>query len=289
MSPARSHAARLPQLVETRLPAEAPPRPFLKWAGGKRRLAPFIAQHLPPSFGTYHEPFAGGAAVFFHLRPRQAVLSDVNDRLVRAYRAVRDDLGGVITALHTLPTDEASYLEIRELDVDRLPDTMVGAWLIYLSRTAFNGLYRVNRENRFNVPYGHPRLPVAWDVGNLQACSMALQSTRLEVGDFSDVFGRTGEGDVIYLDPPYAPPQGKPSFTRYTSTGFSLTDLVRLRDMAREARRRGAHVLVSNVDTLTVRRLFSDGFVATAVQARRTVAADPGRRGWQAELLLRAL
>lgn len=133
---------------------ERPCRPFLKWVGGKRQLIPDLLARAPRSFGRYFEPFVGRGALFFHLRPRNAVLADANERLIRTYRGIRDDVGAVIDLLRTYPYESDFYCRFRALDVDARSDAEVAAWFVYLNRAGFNGLYRVNRGNHFNVSFG---------------------------------------------------------------------------------------------------------------------------------------
>ena len=156
--------------------AAAVSRPFLKWAGGKRQLLPELLRHVPQRFGGYYEPFVGGAALFFALQPKRAVLGDFNNRLARSYRGVRNDVESVISLLRSYPHSRAFFDEFRRQKADAGSDADVAAWLIYLNRTAFNGLYRVNRSNEFNTPFGSYKNPTICAPELLRSCSVGLQT-----------------------------------------------------------------------------------------------------------------
>jgi len=263
------------------------PRPFLKWAGGKRQLLPALLEHRPRKFGRYFEPFLGGGALFFALRPASATLADVNRRLIRTYTGVRDDVEGVINLLKRYPHDEKFFYRLRDVDVDALSDAEVASWLVYLNKTGYNGLYRVNRENRFNVPFGRYDNPTVCDVATLRACSAALASADLVVEDFERIGRRAGRGDFVYFDPPYAPLSATASFTSYTSKGFGVDEQRRLRDLALALKNRGVHVLLSNSSAASVRDLYSRGFEVHEVSATRMVNSKAGGRGAITELVIR--
>ena len=196
-----------------------PPRPFLKWAGGKRQLLPDLLHQVPPDYSgfRYFEPFVGGGALFFALRPKRAVLADVNERLIRTYKGVRDDVQTVIGLLGKYPHDATFFYRLREEQIDSGTDAEVAAWFIYLNKTGFNGLYRVNRDNRFNVPFGRYVRPKICDKATLLACSSALADVELLVADFEVVVAKAKRGDFVYFDPPYVPLSATSSFTSYTS------------------------------------------------------------------------
>jgi len=273
------------------IPIRAPERekatPFVKWVGGKRELLPTLLPHAPKSFGTYFEPFVGGGALFFHLVPRRAVLGDSNERLIRAYRGVKSDVDGVIALLRNYPHTKKFYLELRAKDVDAGNDPDVAAWLIYLNKTGYNGLYRVNSKNIFNVPHGDYRKPNICDEPTLRACSTALAGTTLRHGDFEDVTATAGEGDFVYFDPPYVPRSISSYFTSYTALGFGLAEQERLRDVALRLKHRGVHVLLSNSATELIERLYSRDFELVPVLAKRRVNRDGGGRGAITEYLIK--
>ncbi|HEU4536006.1 MAG TPA: Dam family site-specific DNA-(adenine-N6)-methyltransferase [Polyangiaceae bacterium] len=265
----------------------APARPFLKWAGGKRRLLPDLVRHLPGSFGTYYEPFLGGGALFFHLRPRRAVLGDANERLVRAYRGVQGSVDDVIRILRSYPPTRDTFESLRALDVDRGSDAEVAAWFVFLNRLGYNGLYRVNRAGRFNVPFGDYANPRVCDEATLRACAAALAGAELVVSDFAEVAASARRGDVAYFDPPYVPLSATSSFTSYTSKGFSPADQARLRDQARALAARGVTALVSNSSAPAVHELYAgDDFSLAPVRAARAINCKPGGRGAVVELVI---
>jgi DNA adenine methylase len=267
-------------------PAEGA-RPFVKWAGGKRQLLPELLRRRPPVFGRYFEPFVGGGALFFELRPREATLADVNVRLVRTYQGIRDDVEGVIRLLSGFPHDEAFFYEMRERDIDARSDAEVAAWFVYLNKTCYNGLYRVNKGNVFNVPFGRYDNPAICNPPLLRACSAALRGVDLRVEDFASAAQRAQAGDFVYFDPPYVPLSATSSFTSYTSTGFGDEAQVRLRDVALDLKRRGVHVVLSNSAAPFVRQLYRKGFEVCDVAATRMVNSKASGRGAITELVIR--
>lgn len=271
----------------SKIEVEASCRPFLKWVGGKRQLLPEIVANAPREFGRYFEPFVGGGALFFHLRPQDAVLADANERLIRTYRGVRDDVESVIDLLRGYPYEQDFFYQTRAVAIDRRSDAEVAAWFIYLNRAGFNGLYRVNRDNQFNVSFGRYSNPRICDAENLRACSGALRNVELAVGDF-DVAVRTARpGDFTYFDPPYVPLSATSCFTSYAADGFGGDDQRRLRMTAARLKRLGVHVLLSNSAAPFVRELYNGGFETIDVYASRAVNCRPERRGAIKELLIR--
>jgi DNA adenine methylase len=262
-------------------------RPFLKWAGGKRQLLPSLLQHSPSNPPTYFEPFIGGGALFFAMRPKRAVLADVNARLIRTYRGVQKDVEEVIRLLRSYPHDPTFFYRFREENIDAASDAQVAAWFIYMNKTCFNGLYRVNRGNRFNVPFGRYANPSICDEPTLRACSEALAGTELLVEDFGAVVAKATRGDFVYFDPPYVPLSTTSSFTSYTSNGFGDAEQTRLRDTAKKLRDRGVLVLLSNSSAPFVRSLYADGFELIEVSATRSVNSKANARGAIVELLIK--
>lgn len=261
-------------------------KPFVKWAGGKRQLLSEILRHVPDGFGTYHEPFVGGGAVFFALPPGTvARLSDSNERLVRAYRGVKFHVEEVISKLRQFKLDKATYLEQRDRNIDAETDADMAAWFIYLNKMGFNGLYRVNSKNVFNVPLGvsSGRINIC-DEDNLRACSRALSKATIVHQDFDKALRHVRRGDLVYLDPPYIPVSTTSYFTSYTDDGFTHQDQVRLRDAALAAKKKGARVIISNSSAAA--ELYGKGFKITEVMAARSVNSKADRRGKIAELLI---
>lgn len=267
-------------------------RPFLKWAGGKAKLLPEILPRLPAKIRTYHEPFIGGGAVFFALaaehRFEHASISDVNEELVLTYRGVAIDVATVIQALgeHERGHDEARFYAIRALDPEKLSLALRAARVIYLNRTCFNGLYRVNRAGKFNTPFGAYKNPTICDAENLRSVSALLRErTSIDSGDFELAVEDALRGDAVYFDPPYVPASKTANFTGYAKAGFGMGEQERLRNLAEKLDARGVHVLLSNADTPEVRELY-DGFNVTSVTAPRAINSKGGKRGAVGEVLI---
>lgn len=262
------------------------PRPFLKWAGGKRQLVPALLARLPATYGTFYEPFIGGGALFFAVKPARAVIADRNSRLVRTWTCVRDEVEPLIARLSTFSHDRDFFLAQRARAIDAEPDVEVAAWMIFLNRTAFNGLYRVNRRGQFNVPFGKYKNPTLCDADNLRAASAALQGTKILHADFAESTASAAEGDFVYFDPPYVPLSATSAFTAYTGDGFGAEEQARLRDVALALKRRGVRVLLSNSSAGLVRELYGQDFTVEEVMATRLINRDSAGRGAIAELLI---
>ena len=264
-----------------------PLKPFLKWAGGKRALIEQFRPHIPESFGRYHEPFIGSGALYFNLRPKRASLSDNNLRLIRTYLGIRDATDDVIALLESYPHEREFFLSLRGQDIDAESDSHVAAWFIYLNKTGFNGLYRVNSKNKFNVPFGDYKRPKICDHATLRACAKALKRAKIEHVDFETSARRARKGDLVYFDPPYVPLSATSSFTSYTQHGFGMDEHRRLRDLALDLKKRGVQVLLSNSSAEAVRDLYSDGFEQIDVKARRAINSKGSGRGEITELLIK--
>lgn len=281
---ATSAAAR----SETNDPA---PRPLLKWVGGKTQLLEQMKPLLPKTWGRYFEPFVGGAALFFDLRTQRpdmpAFLSDVNAELVNCYTAVRDDVEAVIRALRGHVYESDHYYRVRALKPADLPPAERAARTIFLNKTGYNGLYRVNRSGQFNVPFGRFTKPLFCDPDNLRACSRALRDVSIEHGDFSGVLRRAKKGDFVYFDPPYVPLSPTSDFTAYIPGGFGEAEQRKLAEVFAKLAARGVHVMLSNSDTKLVRELY-DGFDVQVVYASRSVNSNAARRGKLAEVVVRS-
>jgi DNA adenine methylase len=269
------------------------PRPFLKWAGGKSQLLAQF-QALYPAHGDlrrYVEPFLGSAAVFFQVRrlfrPREVILADGNEELIQAFQSVRDEVEEVIRLLgrHRRAHSAGHYLRIRSLDPLRLASVERAARFIYLNKTCFNGLYRVNRRGIFNVPMGRYTRPPILDAGNLRAASAALQGVEMRVEPFTAIPTLAREGDFLYIDPPYHPLSRTSSFTSYTAGTFGEKEQNRLAEIYRDLDGRGCRVMLSNSDTPFIRSLYRDYDVRT-VEARRSINSRPGGRGRITEVVV---
>lgn len=266
-------------------------RPFIKSAGGKTSSLPEILQRLPSKISTYYEPFVGGGAVFFALAAEQrfknAVLGDANEELVLAYGALRLHHSKVIEALKRHVYEEKYYYKIRGQDPKTLSPSERAARLIYLNKTCFNGLWRVNKKNEFNVPFGDYKNPTICDEENLIAVASTLCHARIVSGDFVETVRNAKRGDAIYFDPPYVPLSETSSFTGYAKGGFDLLDQHRLRNTATVLWQRGVHVLLSNSDTPFVRQLYKE-FLIEEVRVRRAINSKGAKRGKIGELLISA-
>ncbi len=265
-------------------------RPFLKWVGGKTQLIKQIRPYLPATFNAYHEPFVGGGAMFFALyrdgRISAATLSDLNQELIDTYTAIRDDVDSVLNTLEQYIYEEEAYYSVRAQDPQPMTLVERAARMIYLNKTGFNGLYRVNRKGKFNVPFGRYKNPTFRDPANLYAVSRALENVQLLNTPFSTVLGRVAKGDLVYFDPPYVPLSATANFTGYQANGFSYENQVQLRDVALQLKERGVHVILSNSSADLVKELYDNHFTLHEVKARRTVNSNPQKRGKLSELLI---
>jgi len=266
-------------------------RPLLKWAGGKTKLLQQLSALMPtdvtPGFnGRLVEPFVGGAAMFLWLRPAQALLADANPELIGLYCAARDHLVDFVQALdyyQALPHTSETFYEQRA-DEPADPTTRA-ARLVYLNKNCFNGLYRLNRSGKFNVPFGRYKTkPKLYDYENLAAVGARLKRAELEVAPFEVTLRQAEPGDFVYLDPPYYPLSPTSSFTGYTGGGFTEADQVRLRDAIVETHQRTggrARIMLSNSSAPGLLALYSnlDGFKTHTVTAVRAVGAKSSSRG----------
>jgi DNA adenine methylase len=261
------------------------PKPFLKWVGGKRQLLPQLYRFVPARYGRYFEPFLGGGALFFHLLPEHAVLSDVNAEVIDCYTAVRDHIDALIVALKQHHYAEGHYYEVRDADPAAMTLVDRAARTLFLNRTGFNGLYRVNRAGKFNVPFGRYIRPRICNEANLRACSAALATAELRVQDFETACAAAATGDFVYLDPPYVPVSRTSAFTGYAKGGFGVDDQRRLSALFGQLSERGVTVVLSNSDVPEVRKLYA-GFSITSVRALRAVNSDATARGAVSEVVV---
>jgi DNA adenine methylase len=267
------------------------PRPFLKWAGGKAGLLSQYRRYLPGpgEYRRYVEPFLGGGALFFHLLPPASVLADVNRQLINCYEVVQREVEALIAALAGHRNDRAWFQEVREQDPADLDPVAQAARFVYLNRTCYNGLYRVNRQGRFNVPFGSYRNPRLCDAEGLRAASRALAHTELRCGDFGETTADLGRGDFVYLDPPYVPVSATASFTDYAEEGFGVKDQQRLAALYHELDVRECRLLLSNSRTPLVEALYKAedrGFTFREIKARRVISCNAETRGEITEYLI---
>lgn len=220
--------------------------PILRWAGSKRKLLPELIPRIPESYGRYVEPFSGSACLFFAIRPKAALLSDLNHDLVHAYRVVRDHPVLTWRSISSISRDEDTYYAVRALEPMSLPDIERAARFIYLNRHCFNGVYRTNRAGKFNVPFGD-RLGAIPSVTHFRRCAVALRNAELTSGDFQKAVSKVKQRDFVYLDPPYAKNEDRKR-GEYGYASFSVIDLARLSDALDEVDRRNATFLLSYAD-----------------------------------------
>ncbi|CKH98225.1 modification methylase [Streptococcus pneumoniae] len=268
-------------------------QPFTKWTGGKRQLLPVIRELMPKTYNRYFEPFVGGGALFFDLAPKDAVINDFNAELINCYQQIKDNPQELIEILkvHQEYNSKEYYLDLRSADrderIDMMSEVQRAARILYMLRVNFNGLYRVNSKNQFNVPYGRYKNPKIVDEELISAISVYLNNNQLEikVGDFEKAIVDVRTGDFVYFDPPYIPLSETSAFTSYTHEGFSFADQVRLRDVFKRLSDTGAYVMLSNSSSALVEELYKD-FNIHYVEATRTNGAKSSSRGKISEIIV---
>lgn len=264
-------------------------RPFVKWAGGKNQLLPELARRAPKKFNRYFEPFLGGGALLFYLQPKEAFVSDLNSELINLYEVVRDRLDDLIKSLKKHEHSEEYFYSLRnvdrELSYKRWGAVRRASRFLYLNKTCFNGLYRVNSLGQFNVPFGSYKNPNWVDEKNLRACSEVLQSVSTKVEPFERILSKVKKGDLVYFDPPYAPLTPTSNFTSYTSSGFTPDDQIRLSEFYKELDSKGAYLMLSNSSTPSVFDLYSD-FNICEVKATRAINSCADKRGKVSEVII---
>ena len=264
--------------------------PIVKWVGGKRQLMFELIKNMPKSYNRYFEPFIGGGALFFELQPEQAYISDLNEELINLYSVVRDNVDELIKDLSKHEVSKEYFLEIRNIDrteqYTELSDVERASRFIYLNRTCFNGMYRVNSQGQFNVPFGHYKNPRIIDENNLLNCSELLKKTEIKCADFSEILTKVKKGDLVYFDPPYVPLNDTSSFTSYTKDGFDINMQFKLRDVCDELDNKGVRFMLSNSDTKLVNELYVN-YEIKKVFASRQINANADGRGKITEVLVR--
>lgn len=264
-------------------------KPFLKWAGGKSRVIPNYEPYLPASTEVkrYFEPFIGSAALFFHLQPPRALLSDCNRKLIEVFEVVRDNVEALIEALQPHKNEKEYYYKVRAQDPAKLDKVTRAARIIYMNRTCYNGLYRENQKGEFNVPFGRYKNPTICDIDRLHAASAALQRVELCAVDFADAVAEATAGDFVYFDPPYVPLNATSNFTGYSRFGFDEGDHRRLAQTFHTLSERGCRVMLSNSSAPLVYELYKDrGYQLHPIQARRNINSKAHKRGPVTELLI---
>ena len=271
------------------------PKPFVKWVGGKRQLLMqfrklnlYPPEGFNPNTNKYFEPFVGGGAVFFDLLPKEAVLSDLNSDLVTTYNVIKEHVDSLIESLKKHEYEKEHFLQVRALDTSKLSAIEIASRFIYLNRTCFNGMYRVNSSGKFNVPFGKYSNPLICDEVNLRKVSKYLQGVNIKNQDYKEVLKEAKKGDFVYFDPPYYPVSKTASFTAYTNEAFLDKEQIELRDTFVELYKRGCFVMLSNSDTEFINKIYSEikDVRITKVQAGRAINSDSSKRGKITEVLV---
>lgn len=279
------------------LQISASPKPFVKWAGGKRQLIPQIEKHIPKKFSSYFEPFLGGGALLFHLfsenKNLKGSVSDLNSDLVLSYVTIRDNLDGLLKSLQKhsdnyFSDSKSYYYSVRESNPKSQFEKV--SRLLFLNRTCFNGLYRVNGKGKFNVPLGRYSNPNIVQEENLRSVNQFLNQNKIIIKcqDFSSTVEKAKKGDFVYFDPPYQPISKTANFTSYTNRNFGLNDLKRLAKVSNQLAKKGVNVLLSNSSSKQVRDLFSAKYwEIIKIEANRAINSDSNKRTGHSELLIK--
>lgn len=264
-------------------------KPFLKWAGGKSQLWSEISARIPHDFNTYFEPFLGGGAVFFNLQPNRAYLSDANAELINIYRVIRERVDELILDLEKHVHSEDYFYNLRNSDrleeYEEWTSVQKASRLIYLNKTCYNGLTRVNSRGHFNVPFGKYKNPKILDEHNLRACHQALQNAEVTVGSFLEIEKLVTSQDFVYFDPPYAPVSNTANFTSYTQDGFGEEQQRELKELCDRLHQKGVRWLLSNSSASLILELYRD-YKIEFVQANRAINSQGAKRGKVNEVLV---
>ena len=266
--------------------------PVLKWVGGKRQLLPSIKPMLPKEITSYCEPFVGGGAVLFDLQPKRAIVNDINSDLILVYTVIRDNVEALIELLETYPNEEGFYYELRNIDreqekYDKLSEIEKAARVIFLNKTCYNGLYRVNNAGKFNSPFGKYKNPNIVNAPVLRAVSAYFNSSEItfSTSDFEPVLEQVRRGTFVYLDPPYDPVSDTSSFTGYSKGGFSREQQIQLRKCCDKLNARDVKFMLSNSATDFIREQYSNYHI-TIVKAKRAINSVASKRGDVDEVII---
>jgi DNA adenine methylase len=266
--------------------------PFLKWVGGKRQIMPTIVEHLPKKIESYVEPFIGGGAVLFHLQPKRAIINDFNSELVNVYAVIKTNLEELIVDLQRHKNDVDYFYEIRALDraakFKTLTDVERASRIIYLNKTCFNGLYRVNNSGEFNSPFGRYKNPNIVNEPTLRAVNNYLNSNDVQIKntDYEEILRTADKNSFVYLDPPYHPVSESSNFTGYVQGGWNKDDQTRLRAACDELNKRGIKFLQSNSSTDFIKEQYGD-YRIHIIKANRSINSDAEKRGEVEEVLIK--
>jgi DNA adenine methylase len=265
-----------------------PFRPFVKWAGGKRQLLKQYYPYLPPptAYDRYFEPFLGGGAMFFHLQPRQAILGDLNAELINSYQVVKQYPDALLQCLQKHEASKQYFYTLRALDPKKLSPVESAARFIYLNKTCYNGLYRVNRRGNFNVPYGRLRSNKFFDSKVIRAASHTLQRAELLLTTFEQTLKSAGKRDFVYLDPPYMPTSSTSKFTHYTAKTFGEEEQICLAQEIYRLHSQGCLIMLSNSETPLIKELYKN-FEIITVTCPRPINSKVLRRNPVSELLIK--
>ncbi|MCZ6584106.1 MAG: DNA adenine methylase [Thaumarchaeota archaeon] len=273
------------------------PKPFVKWAGGKRQLIPILNKHIPKNFGSYFEPFLGGGAMMFHVflnYPKQRfIVSDLNSDLVLSYITIRDRVDELISSLKNhaknySKNSNSYYYSIR--DSEPKGQIEKTSRLIFLNRTCFNGLYRVNSKGKFNVPLGRYTNPNIVNEENLRSVNQVLKSKKIQIScrDFSTILDDVKKNDFVYFDPPYQPVSTTSNFTSYTNRNFTYDDLKRLCELCEKLDSKNCKFMLSNSNSKEVLEIFSkNSWKIRKIEANRAINSDSKKRTGHSELLIK--
>ena len=268
--------------------------PFMKWVGGKRQLMPSIVEHLPENIKEYKyiEPFIGGGAVFFNLQPKYAIINDFNEELINVYITIRDHLDELISDLKKHKNESEYFYKIRGLDrtqdFKKLSSVERASRIIYLNKTCFNGLYRVNSAGEFNAPFGRYKNPNIVNEPTLKAVNKYLKINDIIIksGDYAETLTDVNERTFVYLDPPYHPISENSNFTGYVQGGWNIFDQIRLREVCDELNAKGVKFLLSNSSAPIIKDQYRN-YNISVVKANRAINSDGSNRGEVDELLIR--
>ena len=264
-------------------------KPFIKWVGGKTQLLPELTSRIPDDFSKYFESFIGGGALFFHLQPEQSTLIDINEELTNAYTIIKYKTDELIADLRKHIYEKDYYYQIRNVDrteeYKHWSDVRRASRLIYLNKTCFNGLYRVNSRGEFNTPIGRYKNPKIVDEINLRACSQALRKAEIVNGSFLEVEERVSSNDFVYFDPPYAPLNATSNFTGYSQKGFDSQMQLDLRDLCDRLNNKGVRFMVSNSNAPLILDLYQN-YKIEFVYASRAINSKGNKRGKIPEVLV---
>jgi DNA adenine methylase len=265
---------------KTKAQALPAPKPFVKWAGGKRQLINLLLENAPAAYGAFYEPFVGGGALLLNLLPKKVVVSDVNAELINAYQVIRQDVEGLLASLQHHRNEETHFYRVRAQDPAGMSAVERASRFIFLNKTCFNGLYRENSKGQFNVPFGRYKNPNIDDRENLEAIAAYLNGAQVEIlcQDFKATAGMAKAGDFVYFDPPYHPISQTASFTRYVRGDFTARDQEELAETFRQLAGRGCQVMLSNSNVPFIKELYRD-FNIVEVEAARFINCKAEKRG----------